>query len=148
MPPAVADSPAAAEAAFAAGLEEETGTSAAPETEERREDAERADAATPPPSVLDRFLWAVVKDVDEEAVLGFFLTSAEYRRLTALTRKRERGRLSEEEELEHFDLKLTAECVPLLKVAIHQKRNGWRGEALAEPRDDRGADGAEPEHAP
>ena len=89
---------------------------------------EAGDAAAPAPSVLDRFLWAVVKGVDEEAVLGFTLTRRESRRLGKLASKKEFGTLTREEALEHFDLKLAADCVPLLKAAIAQKRAGWRGE--------------------
>ena len=118
MPSALAHPPADA---LAPDAPEETVPEAA---------AERSDppeTAKPEPSVLDRFLWTVVKEVDEEAVLGFMFTKKESRRLHALERKKESGKLSQEEELEHFDLKLASDCMPLLKAAIYQKRGGWTG---------------------
>ena len=68
-----------------------------------------------------------MKDVDEEAVLNFMLTAKESRRLGVLERKKDRGALSQEEALEHFDLSLASQCGSLLKVAVDQKRAGWRG---------------------
>ena len=121
MPSALADPPADAHAPDAPAEAVRTAVA---------ESAEPQEGTKPEPGVLDRFLWAVVKEVDEEAVLNFMLTRQESRRLGKLERVKEFGELSEEEALEHFDLKLAAEAGSLLAAAIHQKRNGWRGEAV------------------
>ncbi len=81
------------------------------------------------PSALDRFLWTLVKDADEEAIMNFWLTRKEGAKLHALERKKESERgLNDAEKLEHFDLNIVRQVVPLLKVAVEQKRSGWKGE--------------------
>ena len=123
--PAAPAAPPAAEP-FADGLLAPPGR---PAGEPGHEPTGEADRPSPAPSVLDRFLWTVVKEADEEAILNFMLTPKESRRLSALDRKKESGTLSQGEGLEHFDLKLAAEAGSLLAAAVLEKRNGWRGEA-------------------
>ena len=124
--PAAPAAPPAAEP-FADGLLAPPGR---PAGEPGHEPTGEADRPSPAPSVLDRFLWTVVKEADEEAILNFMLTPKESRRLWALEKKRESAQLTHEEQMAHFDLKVVREVGPLLKVAVDQKRAGWRGGAM------------------
>ena len=111
MPPAVVDAPA------------DPVRAATPPT------GRGADAERRPPTALDRFLWTIVKDADEDAILNYWLTREEGARLHALERKSEAGGgLSHAETMERFDLNVLRQVVPLLKAAVEQKRAGWTGE--------------------
>ena len=118
MSAALADPPVAASPADAPPAAVESGVPAAP-----------PDARVALPPVLDRFLWAVVGTADADAITSYLMSREESARMRQLQARRERGALSDGEELELYAHEVVSELGGLVKGAAARKRAGWRGPA-------------------
>ena len=90
--------------------------------------APRVDRDDPPGiRLLDRFLWLVARDVDEEAAMGLMLTPEESARMDELAAADRAGTLQPEDVAELGAFENVNQFASLLKIAVDRKRRGWQG---------------------
>ena len=77
--------------------------------------------------LLDRFLWLIAENVDEEAALDFLFTPAEAARQRELEGRKEDGTLTQLESAELRSMNGAGFFCSLLKATVIRKRMGWRG---------------------
>ena len=77
--------------------------------------------------LLDRFLWLIAENVDEEAALDFLFTPAERDRQDELEGRKADGTLTQLESAELRSMNGVGFFCSLLKATVDRKRMGWRG---------------------